>query len=136
MVFQNVGNYLPSIMGSYDTRMEFSTTPLLKPQNCMFYYPSGAITYMDRWVVLARDSVEQHVSVMLSVPYNGAWLVLYNDKTYKFFHLKETHLFHAQKSSQASSLGPFDLCVTSWNMSKIPPHKIACHSDRGSVLVL
>jgi len=32
-----------------------------------------------------------------------------HDMTHIFLHSNETHLFHAQKSSQASSLGPFDL---------------------------
>jgi len=48
MVLQNIGNYLLSVMVSYGTRMEFSSTPLFKPQNCIFCYPFGAITFMNR----------------------------------------------------------------------------------------
>jgi len=35
-----------------------------------------------------------------------------HDMTYRFLHVNKTHLFHAQKSSQASSLGPCDLFST------------------------
>lgn len=67
MVFQNVGNCLLSIMGSYDTRMEFSITPLKT---------SKLYALLSMW---GHNIYEQIIETLswLETPWNSMWVLFY-----------------------------------------------------------
>lgn len=99
---------------------------LLTEHYGIIWHKNGIFNYTTVYLYIllsmwGHNIYEQIIATLswLETLWNSMWVLCYewgmasvvHDTTYRFLHLNETHLFHAQKSSQTSSFAPFDMCL-------------------------